>query len=36
MILRGVTPFSYYDLGGLWEISKENDMEHGGGQPFFS
>ena len=38
MILRGVTPFPYYDLGGgLWKISNENDIEHrgGGGNHFF-
>ena len=35
MILRGVTLFPYYDLGGLWKISNENDIEHRGGQPFF-
>ena len=37
MILRGVTLFPYCDLGGgLWNISNENDIEHGGGrQPFF-
>ena len=30
MILKGggVTLFSYYDLGGLWKISNENDTEH--------
>ena len=41
MILRRVTLFPYYDLGGgggwLWKIPNENDIEHGGrGQPFFS
>ena len=35
MILRGVTLFPYYDLGGLWKISNENDIEHTEGQPFF-
>ena len=34
MILRGVTLFPYYDLGGLWKISNKNDMEQtGGGGP---
>ena len=33
MILRGVTLFPYYDLGGLWKISNEN--EGGGGNHFF-
>ena len=30
MILRGggFTLFPYYDLGGLWKISNENDTEH--------
>ena len=35
MILRRVTLFPYYDLGGLWKISNENDIEHREGQPFF-
>ena len=40
MILRGgggVTLFPYYDLGGLWKISNENDIKHrgGGGNHFF-
>ena len=33
MILRGVTFFPYHDLGGR---AVENDIEHRGGQPFFS
>jgi len=33
MILRGVTLFPYYDLGGLWN---ENGIEHRRGQPFFT
>ena len=36
MILRGVTLFPYYDLGGgLWKISNENDIEHRGVSIFF-
>ena len=35
MILRGVTLFPYYDLGGLWKISNENDIKHRGGKHFF-
>ena len=35
IILRGVTLFPYYDLGGLWKISNENDIEHREDQPFF-
>ena len=35
MILRGVPLFPYYDLGagggGLWKVSNENDIRHGGG-----
>ena len=37
MIFRGVTLFLFYNLGGLWKISNENDIEHRGwGEPFFS
>ena len=32
----GGTLFPHYDLGGLWKISNENDIEHRGSQPFFS
>ena len=35
MILRGVTLFPYYDLGGLWKISNENDIKHRGANYFF-
>ena len=28
MILSGVTLFPNFDLGGLWKISNENDIEH--------
>ena len=28
MILRGITLFPFYDLGGQWKISNENDIEH--------
>ena len=37
MILRGVTLFPYYDVGGggLWKISNGNDIEHRGGNNFF-
>ena len=35
MILRGVTLFPYYDLGGLWKISNENYIEHKGGATIF-
>ena len=30
-----VTLFPYYDLGGLWKIFNENDMEHRGANYFF-
>ena len=37
MILRrGDTLFPYYDFGGLWKISNENDIEHRWGQLFLS
>ena len=39
MVLKGVTLFPYYDLGGgggLWKISNKNDIKHWGVQPFFS
>ena len=35
MILKGggrVTLFPYYDSGGMWKISNENDIEHRGGR----
>ena len=36
MILRGgVTLFPYYDLGGLWKISNENDISKGRGATIF-
>ena len=40
MILRGVTLFPYYDLGGgegggLWKISNENYIEHKEGPTIF-
>ena len=35
IILMGCTLFPYYDLGELWKIPNENDIEHRGGQPFF-
>ena len=36
IILMGCTLYPYYYLGELWEIPNENDIEHRGGQPFFS
>ena len=33
MILRGITLFPYYDLGGLWKIT--SSIWRRGGQPFF-
>ena len=37
MIWRGINLFSFHDLGELWKIPNENDIEHReGGQLFFS
>jgi len=35
MILRRVTLFPYYDLGGLWKISNEMTLSIGGPTIFF-
>ena len=35
MILRELTLFSFYYLGGLWKISNKNDIERRGANHFF-